>query len=217
MRTRLENYRRRRAVQKVRPGNGRPLKPFRWWQPTGRALFHLTLPAGTRTVEYSVDVRHWQQFTTEDGRGKAHLYLDGRHHAQSPLPAVFAVEGGVIEVASTNYGLKRCHYLADDGTEQQLVPDAKSGEGRRARLHRDHPGLSRTLGAMSMVVLLISLALLVAQIAEKVSAAPPIAEQFGTFDSPVHLAWWQNTTVTVLAAVASTERAMRLRYSALLD
>jgi len=104
---RLHDRKRRRAARRVRPGTGRALKPFRWWQPTNRALFHLELPVEGRTVEYSVDVRHWQQFTTEDGRGKAHLYRDGRHHAQSELPAVFPVEGGVIEVDASEYGLKR--------------------------------------------------------------------------------------------------------------
>ncbi|NKY97978.1 hypothetical protein HGB44_09960 [Nocardiopsis dassonvillei subsp. albirubida] len=36
----FKEWRRHRAAQRVKPGNGRPLKPFRWWQLTFRALAH---------------------------------------------------------------------------------------------------------------------------------------------------------------------------------
>ncbi|MFC3996126.1 hypothetical protein ACFOVU_09390 [Nocardiopsis sediminis] len=39
----IEEWSRRLAAQRVKPGNGRRLKPFRWWQPTSRALFYLRL------------------------------------------------------------------------------------------------------------------------------------------------------------------------------
>ncbi|MEV6817750.1 hypothetical protein AB0M72_03245 [Nocardiopsis dassonvillei] len=214
----FEERRRRRAVRRVGPGNGRALKPFRWWQLTSRALFYLALgdADGRRTV-YAVHVDHTQRFFSEDGKGRADLYLDGRHHAESRLPAVFPVRGGVIEVAATAFGLRRCHYVTDEGTEHQLVPDPRSGEGRRARLEREHPVLSRWIGVLSLLLLVVPAVLLVPQLVEVAFELPPVAERFGTFTSPVHLPVWLNTALALGAAAASTERALRLRYNWLLD
>ncbi|WDZ88343.1 hypothetical protein [Nocardiopsis sp. HUAS JQ3] len=214
----FEERRRRRAVRRVGPGNGRALKPFRWWQLTSRALFYLALgdADGRRTV-YAVHVNHTQRFFSEDGKGRADLYLDGRHHAEARLPAVFPVRGGVIEVAATAFGLRRCHYVTDEGSEHQLVPDPRSGEGRRARLEREHPVLSRWIGVLSLLLLVVPAALLVPQLVEVAFELPPVAERFGTFTSPVDLPVWLNTALGLGAAAASAERALRLRYNWLLD
>ncbi|WP_047870613.1 hypothetical protein [Nocardiopsis sp. RV163] len=214
----FKERRRRGAVRRVVPGNGRALKPFRWWQMTSRALFYLALcdAEGRRTV-YAVQVSHTQRFFSEDGKGRADLYLDGRHHAESRLPAVFPVRGGVVEVAATAFGLRRCHYVTDEGTEHQLVPDPRSGEGRRARLEREHPVLSRWIGGLSLLLLVVPAVLLVPQLVEVAFELPPVAERFGTFTSPVHLPAWLNTGLALGAAAASTERALRLRYNWLLD
>ncbi len=214
----FKERRRHRATRRVEPGNGRPLKPFRWWQLTSRALFYLVLgnADGRRTV-YAVHVNHTQRFFSEDGKGRAHLYLDGGHHAESGLPAVFPVRGGVIEVAATPFGLRRCHYVTDEGTEHQLVPDRRSGEGRRARLDREHPVLSRWIGVLSLLLLVVPAFVLVPQLVEVAFGLPPVAQRFGTFTSPVHLPAWLNIALTLGAAAASTERALRLRYNWLLD
>ncbi|MGW4798552.1 hypothetical protein ACWEPC_39655 [Nonomuraea sp. NPDC004297] len=45
----------------------------------------------------------------------------------------------------------------------------------------------------------------------------PIAENLGTFASPIHLPRWLNISLAFGAALASTERALRLRYHWLLD
>lgn len=209
------SWRMRRAARRVRPGDGRPLQRFRWWQHLSRSLLYLTLvrPDGGQ-VTYAVEVRHMEG---EDGDGRAHLYVDGLRQASSKLPAAFPVEGGVIEVVKTNFGLRRCHYVADDGSEQQLVPDPSSAEGRRARLDRENPGLSRLISAVSVVVLIVSVLLLVPQLVEVAFRVPPVAERFGTFTSPVMLPAWLNIGLTLAAAAASTERAQRLRYHWLLD
>ncbi|MDN5917919.1 MAG: hypothetical protein L0I76_22960 [Pseudonocardia sp.] len=182
----------------------------------GRALLHLQLIGddGRRAV-YSVDVRH--QGDREDGVVRAQLYRDGRHHAVSKVPAVFPVEGGAIEVATTGVGVRRCHYVAADGTERQLIPDPKSAEGRRARLDRDHPSASRMIGVVSVVMLVVGVGLNLLQILEPISRIPPIAENLGVFESPIHLPLWLNITLGLAAALASTERALRLRYHWLLD
>lgn len=213
----LQEWRRRRAVQRVKPGDGRPLKRFRWWQMfLGRALLHLQLTGDDgRRVVYSVDVRHWGD--KDDGVVRARLYRDGRHHAESKVPAVFPVEGGAIEVATSAFGIRRCHYVAFDGAPRQLTPDPKSGEGRRARLDRDHPTVSRLIGFVSVVALIVGVGLNLLQILEPVSRVPPIAENLGVFESPIHLPLWLNIALGLAAVLASTERALRLRFHWLLD
>ena len=214
----FKESRRRRVAQRVKPGNGRALKRFRWWQPLSRALFYLPLTNDEgRQVTYAIDVSYVQRAMTDDGKGKAHLYLDGRHHAESRLPAVFPVEGGVIEVVATSFGLKRCHYVTDQGAEYQLVPDESSAEGRRARLDREHPVLSRWVALVSLILLVIPALLLIPQLVEVAFELPPVAERFGTFTSPVHLPGWLNFALGFGAVAASTERALRLRYNWLLD
>ncbi|MEV2244558.1 hypothetical protein [Streptomyces sp. NPDC049970] len=212
----LRMWRHHRALQRVEPGDGRALKPFRWWQMTFRALTYLRLTRedGRQTV-YAVDVRHWQNQSS--GQVKAHLYLDGRQHARSRLPAVFPVLGGTVEVRMSAFGLKRCHYVTEGGAEHRLVPDPDSAEGRRAHLDRAHPALSRRIGFLSTIVLVISLALLICQLAEIVTQVEPVAQRFGAFTSPVDLPVWLNIAIGAGAATASMERALRLRYNWLLD
>lgn len=211
----VSERKRRRAARRVQPGDGHPLPRYRWWQPFFRSLFHLRLdPAESGTQTWSVDVRHGGD---ADGNVLAHLYRDGAHHARSKLPAAFAVPGGTIEVVTSGYGLRRCHYVRADGTERQLMPDPASAEGRRARLARTHPVLSRGVGAVSMVVLLVALVLGLPQLAEQITQIPPVAEHLGTVTSPVHLPGWANVSLVVATLLASTERALRLRYHWLLD
>lgn len=210
----FKEWRQRRAALRVKPGDGRSLKPYRWWQPTSRSLFYLPLRnADGRQVVYAVDINHVKRLFSEEGKGEAHLYLDGRHHAESELPAAFPVEGGTIEVAATDFGLKRCHYVTADGTDRRLVPDRGSGEGRRARLHRERPALSRAIGAVSLLLLIVPALLLIPQLIEAAFQLPPVTERFGTFVSPVQLPFWLNVMLGLGAATASVERALRLRYS----
>ncbi|MFI6886851.1 hypothetical protein [Streptosporangium canum] len=214
----FEERRRRRAIQRVQPGNGRPLKRFRWWQPLTRALFYLPLHTDDgRQLVYAVDVNHVRRFFSEDGKGKAHLYLDGRHHAESAMPAVFPVQGGTIDVAVTAFGLRRCHYVTTEWSEHQLIPDRRSGEGRRAYLDRERPALSRLISFVSLILLVISLLLLIPQLIEVAFKFPPVFERFGNFTSPVRLPVWLNITLALGAAAAAWERALRLRYNWLLD
>ncbi len=207
---------RQRAVRKVKPGNGRPLKRYRWWQWFARSVFHLSLAGGDgRPTVYTVDVKYWQQ--TDNGKGKAQLYRDGRHHAESELPAVFPVEGGEIEVAMGQFGLKRCHYVTADGVERQLTPDPATPEGHRAQLDRTRPALSRWIGRLTLLVLVVALLLGLPQLVQTITDVEIVARHVGTFVSPILLPAWLNVILTVGAAAASTERALRLRYNRLLD
>jgi len=213
----FKSWQRSRALRRVKQGDGRSLRRFRWWQvPLGRALFYLgPSPDGRRPWTYAVDLRPWGNRT--GGEPAAHLYLDGRHHSYSTIPAVFPVEGGVIEVAKSSFGIRRCHYVTAEDEEHQLVPDPKSGEGRRARLERDHPAVSRMVGVASVLMLVVGVGLNLLQIIEPLSQIPPIAENLSTFTSPVRLPIWLNIALGVGAALASMERALRLRYHWLLD
>ncbi|PDP84968.1 hypothetical protein CQJ94_24865 [Glycomyces fuscus] len=212
----LDQWRRRRAARRLRGGDGHELRGFRWWQLLGRSLFHLRLTrTDGRQTEYTVDVRHRGE--GEDGALRAHLYLDGRHRAHSRVPASFPVPGGRIEVATSAFGLRRCHYVTADGAQRQLTPDPRSGEGRRARLDREHPALSRWIGVVSVLLLLLGVGLNLLQIIEPVSQIPPVQEAVGAFTSPVRLPLWLNIALGAGAALGSAERALRLRYSWLLD
>lgn len=213
----FDEVRRRRAARRLRAGDGRPLKPFRWWQLLqGRKLFSLRLEGEDgREVVYALDVRHGGK---EGGDfGTAHLYRDGGHHAESTLPAVFPVEGGTIEAAMSTAGLRRAHYVTPDGAEEQLAPDPRSAEGRRLRFDREHPTVSRWIGAISVVVLVIGLGVNLVQIAEQISDIPPLVERFGRFESPIRLPLWLNITLGIAAGAAGRERALRLKYHWLLD
>ena len=85
----LQDYRRRRAARRLKPGDGRPLQPFRWWQLLAeRSLLTLRLVGRDgRDMNYAVDVRSYGKQGSLEGR--AHLFVDGRHQAESALPAVF--------------------------------------------------------------------------------------------------------------------------------
>jgi hypothetical protein len=166
---------------------------------------------------YTVDVHHRRRFLANDGKGTADLYLDGRHQAESKLPAAFPVPGGAIEVAESPFGLKRCHCVTAGGDEYPLIPDHTSAEGRRAHLARTHPALSRAISATSVILLVISVLLLVPQLIEVAFKLPPVAARFGTFDSLVSLPAWLNSLLGISTGLASIERALRLRHNRFLD
>ncbi|MEU6716371.1 hypothetical protein ABZ897_33310 [Nonomuraea sp. NPDC046802] len=151
------------------------------------------------------------------GEVMARLYHDGRFVAESRVPARFPVEGGAIDVRTSEAGMRRCAFVADDGTEHQLVPDPASAEGRRMRFAREHPGASRAIGGVSIVFLIIGVGLNLLQITEPISRIPPIADTLGTFESPVILPLWLNIALGLVAALGAVERALRMRYHWLLD
>ena len=202
-------------MRKVKPGDGHPLARLSLVAAVLALPLHLYLSGVDGAPEtWSIDVRHGGD---SDGEVRAQLYRDGVNQATSKLPASFVVPGGVIEVGVSAFGLKRGHYVTYDGSERQLMPDPASAEGRRARLDRSNPALSRTLGLVSVTVLAVSLVLGVPQIIEQVTQLRPIAESIGTFYSPVRLPAWVNISLVLAALIASTERALRLRYNPVLD
>lgn len=151
------------------------------------------------------------------GKAPAALFRDGVQLYRSKLPATFEVPGGVIEVAASGYGAKRMHFVDGQGNEEVLVPHRNSAEGLRARFDGRFPLLSKSIGGLAIVVLLVGLVVGIPQGVEMVTSFPPIADRFGTFTSPVQLPMWLNTTLVVAGLCAATERALTLRNHWLID
>lgn len=204
----------RRLTRRARPANGRPLTPFRWWHLLRRSVLSISLDRAGEPVVHTVEVRHGGD---SNGVVRAGLYLDGILHLESRLPARFPVEGGHIEVRKSQGGMRRCHFVAHDGTTRPLVPDPRSAEGRRMRFARHHPHASAIIGATSIAMLLIGIVLGALQAAGPVSELPPIAATLGTLQSPVRLPVWLNLCLGLGASAAAIERALRLQYHWLLD
>ena len=71
------------------------------------------------------------------------LYRDGKQTHRSNLPVTFRVPDGVIDVEMSSFGLRRIHYIRDDGETFVLQPDAHSAEGLREvrpQVPRAQPG-----------------------------------------------------------------------------
>lgn len=137
-----------------------------------------------------------------------------------PAPRCLPRRGGTIEVhrgIDERLRPEALYYVTHEGHEHQLTPDPASAEGRRANLARQHPALSCVIGCFSAVALTTALVPIVSQVAEKLTEPPEVAQNVGTFHAPVHLSVWMNLTLVLVTLAASTERALRLRYSRLLD
>jgi hypothetical protein len=201
----LEEFRRRRQVARVRPGDGSPLPGYRRWQLFTRSLFTLD-HEGHR---YEVDVRHLRDSSST--RRPVLLYRDGVQVAAANPPVAFPVPGGVIEVATSTYGLTRIHHVADDGAERVLRPHPHTLEGLRARFARRFPRASAAVAVASVAVLLTGLGLTLLTVAEAVGRIPPVAAQIGTITSPVRLEGWAAVAVPAATALAAVERSLALR------
>lgn len=216
---------RSRQLRRAKPGDGSALKDLRWWQLLTRTQFFLdpAEPAG-RPARYAVDVRHLAT-ELEGGKiaeGARHapvaLYRDGLQQQIANPPVAFAVPGGVIEVATSTYGLTRMHHVPEGSRQgHTLRPHERSLEGLRARFGRRHPGASRVIGALAVLILLVGLVVMVPQAVELITSLDPVAEQVGTFTSPIQLPVWANTTLIIAGALAASERALTLRNHWLID
>lgn len=205
------HWKRKRAINKVKPGNGHPLKEYRWWQIFTRSVFYMRVVEEDIENVYAVNVDYFNEDETTE------LYLNGKHHATSNLPATFPVTNGYIEVATTTFGLKRMHYVTADGTEQQLAPHPRSMEGLRMKFDQRFPGISKLIGIAAIIILLVSLVLGLPQLVALISQIDFISDRFGTFESPIVLSDWLNMTLVVGGTLAALERAITLRSHWLID
>lgn len=205
------NWRRKRQKNKVKPGDGRPLKDYRWWHIFTRSLFYIRIvdEDGSSDV-YLVDVNYFAEDEFAD------LYRNGKHIARTILPGVFSVPGGEIEVDTTLYGLKRMHYVTEH-EERMLSPHPLSLEGLRLQFDKKFPRASKTVAVTAVIVLLTSIVLGLPQLLEFITGIPFIEEKIGQFDSPITLPEWLNTILFVAGIFAAFERAITLRNHWLID
>ena len=208
----FERWKQWRAERRIKPGDGSPLKRFRWWEGLFASRYE------TDHVDESGSFRTWTvdaEFLVDN---KARLYRDGVQHAVSTMPAAFPVPGGTIEVEATVSGMKRVHLVTDAGEEKRLNPVPGTAEHWRATLDQRHPTLSRWMGRLAVVVLLAGLVVVLPQALEQITHWDLIAERLeSTFTSPISLPAWANTALTVAGALAAIERALTVRNHWLID
>lgn len=213
---------RKRAIT-ARNGDGSTLRGYRITEVFSRTLFFAEIPEATGVHEYAVDV-HYFADELESGEPQADkaeppvaVYRDGVQVLRSDVPSVFPVPGGVIEVVASMYGLRRMHYVPDEGPERVLRPDPRAPEGLRARFARSFPRASAAFGRVAVTVLVVGVIAAVPQALETVSRLDIIADQFGVFTSPLRLPDWLNGLLAVATVVAGVERALTLRSHRLVD
>lgn len=208
----LKSKRRQKAMKKIKDGDGHALKPFRFYEIVHRSLFYIKLQEEDGDMHvYTVHVNYF------DENEEIHLYRDGKHHAKASNPAVFPVPGGAIEAATTTYGMKRVHYVTEDEQELVLSPDRRSAEGLRMSFDAKFPVISSIIGKVAIIILLISVILGLPQLASLISHIPFIEERWGSFESPLMLPAWFNTTLLVASTIAAIERALMLKNHWLID
>lgn len=151
----------------------------------------------------------------------AALYRNGLQITRANLPATFAVPGGIIEVESSLYGMSRIHYVAEGEageTEIVLQPDRNAPEGLRARFDGHYPRTSKTIGWVAIVILVLGLVTGLPQVLELFTNMDVVSTWLGwSFESPIKLPNWANTTLFVAGILAATERALTLRNHWFLD
>lgn len=190
---------------KTKPGDGSARPRFGLHQILSRSIFGIDHMGR----HYEVDVDVFDE--------TADLYVDGAQQATASTPVTFDIEGGQIEVALSTFGVKRAHLIADQIGEQQLTPHPRTAEGWRARFDTRYPALSRAIGVIAVIILLIGLVVLAPALLERITSIEVVAEQVGTFTSPLSLPGWAATTLTVAGVLAALERALTLRSHWLID
>jgi hypothetical protein len=174
-------HKRRWQLSKVKPGDGSRRQKYHFWQLFFRSLFDLELQDQTGSHLYEVDVRHMANSTTRTS--PTSLYRDGIQIHRANLPVTFPLPGGVIEVATSQYGVKRMHLVRDDGAEHVLRPHPRSQEGLRARFGERLLRTSTVIGAVAVAVLLAVMAVGVLTGLEALTRIEIIAQHTGAFTS----------------------------------
>ncbi|WP_077138378.1 hypothetical protein [Flaviflexus massiliensis] len=202
--------RKKKPSKSIKPGNGKALKPYHWWQALYRTTFSIPLTdEHGQSRNYTIDVDYFDWTIP--------LYTDGVQTHKGDYPVRFPVPGGIIHANLSIYGASRMHYEPEHGDAVLLRPHPKSLEGRRAAFGRKHPVASRLIGWLAIAILLISLGLFIPQLIERISEIEVIADNLGTFTSPINLPAWLNTTLFIAGILAAIERALSLRNHWLID
>lgn len=184
----------------------RHLKPFRLSQVSNRMVYSVRIDGQTYTVDF--DGTDW----------KAWLYVDRVLQAESDVPATFPVPGGVIEFDVGVHGTTRAHLVAGDGPEVRLTPDRGTLENLRAELGRRYPRLSRVIGGVAVLILVVDLILAASVALEMLTRVDRVRELLGfAFVSPIQLPAWAGIALALAGGAAAVERALTLRHHRFLD
>ena len=208
----IRRWRQRSKMKKVKEGDGHPLKPYRLWHIFTRSLFHIEIINDmNEKTTYAINCKYFVE------EPRADLYHNGKHIAYSKLPATFPVENGFIEVEHGGYGVNRIHYAADKEEAFSIYPDKRSIRGLRMWMDKRFPRISRLMGIIAIIVLLVSIALSLPQLIDTITKIPWITENIGRFESPIAFPIWANIAIFVAAAIAGVERTLMLRKHWLID
>ena len=133
---------------------------------------------------------------------KLRLYRDGELFEVQKAPATFDVgDGATIEASMSMLGMRRVD-LVDDGSSTTLTPVDGTLEAWRCRFDRERPELSRAVGALSWIVLVVAFPF---GIGELLALAG--------IDNPLVLGQPLNTLLGLVALAAVLERALRFKSS----
>lgn len=204
-----KDFNKNRRKKKVKDANGEPLKAIRFWQYFQRTVFHKKIEQDVYSVDVDLYGKEWL------GPESA-LYKNGRRIKESPVPSVYEIPGGFIDVQTTTYGVKRIHYVTESD-ESQMVPDKHSLEGMRARFDSKFPTASRWIGYIAAAILIIGLIVGVPAVIELITRVNIVADNLGAFTSPFQFSYGLNVTLVILGLVAATERALSLKNHWLID
>jgi len=137
---------------------------------------------------------------------KLHLYRDGLEVEVQKSPATFDLgEGARIEASMSLLGMRQVD-LVVPGETTILTPVDGTAEAWRLQLERERPALSRLVGAVSWVVLLVALLYEVPQLIALI--AKPLGMDF---EPPVTLPGAANFVLGITALAAAVERALRFK------
>lgn len=179
-------------------GYGEPLAPMGRYDALWRSVF--------LHGEYAIDINFYDSEECVD------LYRDGLKVDRGELPMTFELEGGAqIEVETAFWGTKTARFTDYLGEQHEMRPAPGSGEYMRARLECERPLLGASIAAVSWSVLVIAVAVFVA------NAVHFFAKLFGIDLQFLEVPTWLGVSIAIAAAFAGIERALRLRHNPWLD
>ena len=139
-------------------------------------------------------------------RRAVHLYRDGLEVEVQRSPATFHLDASAtIEASMSLLGMRRVD-LVVEGEPTMLTPVEGTAEGWRLQLVRERPDLSRLIGAISWIVLVIALVYEVPQLIALIGGV-----MGADYEPPVVLPGAANLVLGIAALAAALERALRFK------
>ncbi|TSB47772.1 hypothetical protein [Alkalicoccobacillus porphyridii] len=199
-------------IKKVKEGDGHRLKKPWLLNMFTRSLFHVEITnKDDKKILYTIVCKYFVE------EPRADLYKDGIHIAYSKLPAAFPVEDGFIEMENGGYGINRIHYETEKEGIYSIYPDKRSIRGGRLWIHKRFPKISSFIAVSAIVILLTSIVIGLPQLVETLSDIPWVAENIGTFESPIVMPSMINYAMIGAGMLAGVERTLMLRSHWLID